>query len=140
MGNSMGSSKGFKLVRVGLIIHVSLFKDLNFVTKYPRKRDNSISTCLISLNIISYYSYSLNNSDCLICQIYQKHCNWLKIHCIYQYEMMNYDQQQKLQYSWQIHSQNSTLLLHQMVFHSHYTHTYFYHYFLQNYWHQISNF
>ena len=40
--------------------------------------NNPINTCLISLNIILYYSEPLNTCECLICQTYQQYCNQLK--------------------------------------------------------------
>ena len=42
-----------------------------FVAKEILKLNNTINTCLITLNIILNYSLSLNTLECLICQIYQ---------------------------------------------------------------------
>ena len=47
---------GFKSIRVGLARHVSLFKDTYLVVKDSLKINNAISTCLINLNFILYYS------------------------------------------------------------------------------------
>ena len=38
--------------------------------KESLKLDNTINTCLIRLNIILYFSLSLNSCECLIFQIY----------------------------------------------------------------------
>ena len=46
----------FKSIRVGLIINASLFQDTDFVAKDLRKINDRKNTCLISQNIISYYS------------------------------------------------------------------------------------
>ena len=41
-------------------MHYSLFKDTQFVVKDPLKLKSTINTCLINLNITSYYSFLLN--------------------------------------------------------------------------------
>ena len=43
----------------------------NFIPKDSLKVNNRIGTSLIRLNIILYYSLSLNTCECLICQVYQ---------------------------------------------------------------------
>ena len=53
---------------VGLAIHGLLFRDIHFVrsqtlatrTNDLLKPNNAIKVCLINLNIILYYSFSLN--------------------------------------------------------------------------------
>ena len=59
--------------RVALTMHGSAFKNIHFVAKQILKLNNRINTYLIRLNIISYYSLSLNTCECLIC-----HFNRLK--------------------------------------------------------------
>ena len=46
----------FKSIRVGLIVNGSLFQNTDFVAKDLRKFDDTKNTCLISQNIIFYYS------------------------------------------------------------------------------------
>ena len=53
------SSTGNILIRVGLIMHGSPFKNRHFAAKDLLKLNNTINTCLIKLNIILYYSQSL---------------------------------------------------------------------------------
>ena len=52
------------------MIHVSLFNHRQLAAKDPQKLNNLISNCLKNLNIVSYFSSSLNTCECLICQIY----------------------------------------------------------------------
>ena len=57
-------------LRIGLTLHGSLFKNKHFVLSRAKellKLNNTINR----LNIILYYSYSLNIFECLIYQIYQ---------------------------------------------------------------------
>ena len=64
-------------------MHVSSFKNRHFVwsrAKESLKLNKTINVSSIRLNIISYYSLSLNTCECLICQIYQQNCNRLKNH------------------------------------------------------------
>ena len=64
--------------RVALTMHGSAFKNIHFVVKQILKLNNRINTYLIRLNIISYYSLSLNTCECLICQNCQGNFNRLK--------------------------------------------------------------
>ena len=72
-------SIGFKSGKVGLTMHGLSIKDRPFRwleilaarAKELLKRNNTINTCLIRLNIILYYSLLLNTCESLICQIYQ---------------------------------------------------------------------
>ena len=48
---------------VGLTMHGSSFKNRHFVAKDSLKLNNTINTSLIKLNIILYYSQSLNTSE-----------------------------------------------------------------------------
>ena len=53
------SSKGFKPIRVGLIIHDSPFNNTSFVPSRDKellKLDGIINTCLKRLSIILHYS------------------------------------------------------------------------------------
>ena len=52
-------------------MHDSSFKGRRLVVEDSLKLNNTINTCLIRLNIILYYSFTLNTYECLICQIYQ---------------------------------------------------------------------
>ena len=45
-------------------MHGSLFKDRQVVTKNLLNLSNKINACLIRLNNILHYSYSLNNFEC----------------------------------------------------------------------------
>ena len=65
------SSTGIKSIRVALPMHGSSFNDRQLVAKDSLKVNNTINTCLIRMNIIFYYSYSLNICECVICRIYQ---------------------------------------------------------------------
>ena len=68
---------------MGLTMHDSSFKNRHFFRLRAKdliKLINTINTCLIGLNIILYYSLSLDAYECLICQIYQYNCNRLKNH------------------------------------------------------------
>ena len=47
-------------IRIGLAKHVSLFRDIHFVANDLLKLNNEIKACLINLNIILYYVYSLS--------------------------------------------------------------------------------
>ena len=55
-------------------MHDSSFKNKNFVTKDSLKLNNT----KYRLNIILFYSLSLNICECLKYQIYQYNCNRLK--------------------------------------------------------------
>ena len=50
----------FKLIKVGLAKYGLLSNDMHFVANDMLELNNEISTCLIDLNIILNYSFSLN--------------------------------------------------------------------------------
>ena len=58
-------------------MHGSSFKNRHFArsrAKHSLKLNITLNSCLIRLNTILFYSYSLN-TELLICQIYQLNCN-----------------------------------------------------------------
>ena len=56
MNEQQLSSTKFKSIRVGLMKHNSFLNDVCLVAKDPLKLNNSISTSVISSNIILLYS------------------------------------------------------------------------------------
>ena len=101
------SSTGFKSTRVGPTMHDSPFKNRHSVAKEMLKLNNTINTCLRMLNIISYYSLSLNTCECAICQIYQQNCNPLKSHRYFHLKILLQTQYDKIH---QINFQGKTEL------------------------------